>query len=220
MRLALTAAYVPAFVALECWLPRRRAPIEWRAIVLGGALLVFNTALLGYVAYAPASDSLPRIALAWVLVEVLAYWLHRAMHSVPLLWRVHRLHHAPGTLAWHRSWWIHPLDIVLFALVTDLGCAIAGAPHASAAWLVVVRRVWSILLHANVPWPATPLDHVLVTPSVHERHHREDLRPANFAATFAIVDHLFGTHARLNRRQPCVPSTRSSAAGACGSLEK
>jgi len=206
-RFALTAATVPAFIALERWLPRRRAAIDWRAIVLGGALLVLNTLLLRGINYAPDSAVPARIVLAWVLVEVVTYGLHRAMHRVPLLWRVHRLHHAPGTLAWHRSWWIHPADLALFALATDLACVVAGAPHATAAWLVIVRRYWSVLLHANVAWPQTPLDHVIVTPSFHERHHREELAPANFAATFSIVDHLFGTH---ERAMPATSATSSS----------
>jgi sterol desaturase/sphingolipid hydroxylase (fatty acid hydroxylase superfamily) len=106
------------------------------------------------------------------------------------------VHHAPGLVAWHRSWWIHPVDIALFALATDAACLVAGAPHTAAAWLIVVRRVWSLLLHANIAWPDTAADHVLVTPSFHDRHHREDLPPANFAASFAIVDRVFRTWAR------------------------
>jgi sterol desaturase/sphingolipid hydroxylase (fatty acid hydroxylase superfamily) len=195
-RLAFTAAAVPALIALELAVPRRRAPVQWRAIAVGGMLLAVNTALAHVLAIVPDSESVLRIVAAWVLVEIASYWMHRAMHRVPLLWRFHRVHHAPGLVAWHRSWWIHPVDIALFALATDAACLVVGAPHTAAAWLIVVRRVWSLLLHANVAWPHSAADQVLVTPSFHDRHHREDLPPANFAANFSIVDRMFGTWVR------------------------
>src|SRR5215468_8330400 len=160
-RLAFTAGAVPVFVALELCVPRHRAPVQWRAIAIGAALLAINTAVAHVLTVAPASDSPARIALAWVLVELASYWMHRAMHTVPLLWRFHRIHHAPGIVAWHRSWWIHPADIALFALATDAACLVAGAPHAAAAWFLVIRRLWSLLLHANIAWPHSAADHVV-----------------------------------------------------------
>lgn len=191
-RVALTAFEVPALVALELWVPRRRAPVQWRVIVAAAAMLAINTVVVHALTVVPASDTAIRVVGAWVLVEVTAYWMHRAMHAVPWLWRFHRMHHAPGPVAWHRSWWIHPVDIALFVVAADVACWIAGAPNA-AGWFVVVRRMWSLLLHANIRWPRSAIDHLVVTPSFHDRHHREDLAPANFAGNFAIVDRVFGT---------------------------
>lgn len=192
-RMAFTAGAVPALIAIELCVPRRRMPVQWRAIVIGGGLLVVNSAVAHALIAAPESSSTVRVVLAWIIGEVFAYWVHRAMHAVPWLWRFHRVHHGPEPMAWHRSWWIHPIDIAMFTLAADASCMIAGAPHAAAAWLLVVRRMWSLLLHANVRWPASVVDRVLVTPSFHHRHHREDLPPANFAGNIAWLDRLFGT---------------------------
>ena len=191
------ACAIPFFIVLELAVPRERAPIRWRAIALACCMLVFNSQIVRHISFGvPATDSLARILLAWFTVELFAYWLHRAMHRVPWLWRFHRMHHAPVPLAWHQSWWIHPVDIAMFATTTAVAIWLVGAPLTAAPWLFVIRRVWGILLHANVAWPATFVDHVIVTPAVHHRHHREDLPPANFAPSFAFFDRLFGSFAR------------------------
>lgn len=194
--LAFIAWAVPIFIALEAIAPRVRMAIRWRAIVLALAVLALNTLVARAVRFdAPSSSSIARIVLAWFVVELGAYWLHRAMHRIPLLWRIHRMHHVDVPLAFHRSWWIHPLDIALFAGVAAAATSLVGAPLTAAPWFLVLRRAWGILLHANVRWPATWLDHVVVTPAVHHRHHREDLPAANFAPSFAVFDRVFGTWA-------------------------
>lgn len=195
--LGFVAWAIPFFIVIELVIPRRRMAIRWRAIVLAGLLLAANTLLVRAIPTAtPTTMTATRILLAWITTELGAYWLHRAMHRVPLLWRVHRMHHVDVPLAWHQSWWIHPLDIALFAAVAAFSTWLVGAPLHAAPWFLLVRRAWGILLHANVKWPATWVDHVIVTPAVHHRHHREDLRAANFAPSFAILDRMFGTWAR------------------------
>jgi len=194
---AFVAWAIPFFIVLEACVPRARAKIRWRAIALACAMLVVNSLVVRRISFGtPASAATARIVLAWFTTELCAYWLHRAMHRVPVLWRFHRMHHADVPLAWHQSWWIHPIDIALFAITATFATWLAGAPLTAAPWFLVVRRAWGILLHANVRWPSTAIDHLVVTPSVHYRHHREDLSPANFAGTFSIFDRVFGTWSR------------------------
>ena len=195
--IAFVAWAIPFFIIVEAVIPRARANIRWRAIALACLLLAFNTLVVRAIHFGtPSAASTARIVLAWFAVELGAYWLHRAMHRIPLLWRVHKMHHADVPLAWHHSWWIHPIDIAMFAIVAASATALVGAPMTAAPWLLVVRRAYGILLHANVRWPATPLDHVIVTPAIHHRHHREDLPAANFAASLSILDRVFGTWTR------------------------
>lgn len=190
------AIAIPVFAAIEAWRPRHRMAVPWRGIALAAALFAVNRLVVGAVTDAPYATHVGRVVAAWLLTELAAYGVHVAMHRVSWLWRFHRMHHAPGPIAFHRSWWIHPVDVALFGAATTLACHVAGAPVLAAVWVLALRRGWAILLHANVAWPATPLDHVIVTPSLHERHHREDLPPANFAANLALLDRLFGTWAR------------------------
>jgi sterol desaturase/sphingolipid hydroxylase (fatty acid hydroxylase superfamily) len=190
--LAFVAWAVPVFAIIE----RPRGAPPWRAIALAVTLLAIDLVVTVLTGYAPAPADLARALVALAVAELLAYLVHRAMHTVPLLWRFHRLHHADEPIAWHLAWRIHPVDTLLFVGATSLACVIAGAPLPAAAWFVVGRRAWTVLIHSNVPWRATALDHVVATPTFHHRHHREDLSPANFAGTFAFLDRLFGTWAR------------------------
>lgn len=186
---------IPVFVVIEALIPRTRAPARWRRIAIAAGLFAINTVVVRTITVVQSSTDVARIVAAWIAAELGAYALHRAMHRIPLLWRFHRLHHTPVPLAWEQSWWIHPVDAALFALTTSLACGLAGAPLVAAAPILVARKALGLLQHANIRWPATPLDRVLVTPAVHHRHHREDLPPANFAGTFAILDRVFGTWA-------------------------
>jgi sterol desaturase/sphingolipid hydroxylase (fatty acid hydroxylase superfamily) len=68
------------------------------------------------------------------------------------------------------------------------------------ASVVLVRKVITAFLHANVRWRLLPLQWVLATPLFHRVHHSADPRDydSNFAGTFAFVDLLFGTHRRAS----------------------
>lgn len=183
--LLFAAWAIPTFLVLE-----RSA----RGLVCACALLAVNVAVTYAIAFGPRTGT--HVVAAFALAELFAYVAHRAQHAIPLLWRFHRLHHVDEPLAFHRAWHVHPIDTALLVAATSLACVIAGAPLPAAGWFVMLRRAWALLLHARVRWPATAADAVVATPSFHRRHHREDLRPANFAFTFAFVDRVFGTWAR------------------------
>lgn len=191
--LALVAWSVVAFTLVERVRPRHPDHPSVRRIAVAALLLAINAGLAQLVIRTAGFHG-GRVVVAWLVAELCHYALHRAMHRVPLLWRIHRVHHEQGPLAWTTAWYQHPLDAVLVAGASVAASALCGAGLPAAAWYVGGRRIWSIVLHANVRWPATALDAVIATPSFHARHHREDLAPANFAATLPVLDRLFGTH--------------------------
>jgi sterol desaturase/sphingolipid hydroxylase (fatty acid hydroxylase superfamily) len=188
------------FTALEHVWARRSGRPAPRRIAAAALLLAVDGAIARVVVHAsPDPQPLVRLTLAWLLAEVLLYWVHRAMHRVPVLWRFHRLHHDGEPLAWTTAWYLHPVDAALFAACAMLGGVLAGSGAPGAAWFVVGRRAWTVLLHANLAWPASVLDRIVATPAFHHRHHREDLAPANFASTLPVLDRLFGTSAEVLR---------------------
>lgn len=191
---ALWCAAVFGAVELVC--PRRRRSVQWAAIAVGIALLGVDAAVTRWFAVGATAAAVARTAAAWLIAEVLLYAVHRAQHGVPLLWRFHRLHHRARELTWAHAWHVHPIDVALFAGAAAVASSIAGAPLPTAAAFVVGRRAWTVLLHANVAWPASALDRVVATPRFHHRHHREDLPAANFAATLPVLDQLFGSWSR------------------------
>lgn len=181
------------FTLLERVRPRHRHRPTVRRIAVAAALLATNVAVAR--ALVGAADLRgDRIALAWLVGEVLHYALHRAMHTVPALWRFHRLHHDGAPLTWATTWIVHPLDAAMIVTASVVAAALVGGGAEAAAWFVVGRRIWTIVLHANLAWPPSPLDALVATPAFHARHHREDLAPANFAATLPVLDWIFGTY--------------------------
>ena len=134
-------------------------------------------------------------------VELVSYWLHRAHHAVPLLWRLHRVHHsdtAPDVTTTHRH---HPGEALIGAVaavppVWLLGPSFESAVAVSTFWAVVAT-----LSHANVPVgerAQTLLGWMIVTPDYHRVHHSADPAYANsnFGTVIPLYDYLFGTARR------------------------
>jgi sterol desaturase/sphingolipid hydroxylase (fatty acid hydroxylase superfamily) len=199
------------FAPLEAWFPRTDARPRLRAIALCVALLLLDTAsmrlaghpLLAEIARATGDGAIGaslapwlRIALAFVVGDLLGYALHRALHEVPWLWRFHRVHHAAVDLHFWEGWRLHPVDFVAHGLAVGIPGVVLGAPFAELVWLVLLRKAYTAYLHANLPWRHGALASLLASPSWHAVHHDADRRGdhANFAAMFPWIDRLFGTH--------------------------
>ena len=192
---------------LESWFPVAPTRPRVRALAACVALFAFNTALVQLVG-APVLEALEerfaaveppswaRLLAVLVLSDVAGYWMHRAMHRVPVLWRLHSVHHAPTELHWFEAWRQHPLDFLMHGIAVGVPGAVLGASLAEIASVVLIRKVFTAFLHANVRWRFGPLEWVLATPVFHWVHHSADPRDhdSNFAGTFAWVDVLFGTH--------------------------
>jgi sterol desaturase/sphingolipid hydroxylase (fatty acid hydroxylase superfamily) len=194
---------------LESWFPIAPTRPRVRAVAACVAFFVFNTALMQAVG-APVLEAVEeqftsmeppswaRLLGVLVLADVAGYWMHRAMHRVPVLWRLHAVHHAPTELHWFEAWRQHPVDFLMHGIAVGLPGALLGASLAELASEVLIRKVFTAFLHANVRWRFGPLEWVLATPFFHRVHHSADPRDygTNFAGTFAWVDVLFRTHRR------------------------
>jgi sterol desaturase/sphingolipid hydroxylase (fatty acid hydroxylase superfamily) len=128
-------------------------------------------------------------------VELAGYALHRAMHAHPALWRFHRVHHESEALDWLSAWRQHPVDALLQALVTSLPGVVLGLPLSQFLGLVLLRRLWTSFIHANVQVRLAWLAPWVATPGFHHGHHGSgagDL-DRNFAGTLPVLDRIFGT---------------------------
>jgi sterol desaturase/sphingolipid hydroxylase (fatty acid hydroxylase superfamily) len=170
----LVALALIGFTALESVRPRHARRPGAGTVALACGLMGVNAALGVALARRGGSvDGAARCA-TWLLLELGHYGAHRAMHRVPMLWRFHRLHHDPRRpLTWASAWLVHPVDAAIFVGVALAATALGGGDLATSTTLVAARRLWTVLLHANVRWPASPLDRVLATPAFHARHHDE-----------------------------------------------
>lgn len=199
--LAIAAALL---VPLEQLFPRTRARFSWRSFAgdvawLLACVVALNVVVAPLIALVETPHDEPwRLALAFAGAELGAYASHRLMHSVPWLWRFHAVHHADSDdapLTWSRAWRQHPVDVALHTAIVALPGLLLGVSLTGFGTVLLFRRLWSGLLHANVRFRFGALEHVVATPAFHHAHHSTDPRRfnSNYAALLPVLDRIFGT---------------------------
>lgn len=143
------------------------------------------------------------ILAAVVLLDLVVYAQHAAFHHVPLLWRMHRVHHADLDVDVTTGVRFHPIEIAVSMLIKLAAVAAIGAGAAAVVLFEVLLNATAMFNHANLALPR-PLDRalrlVLVTPDMHRVHHsvHRDETDSNFGFSLSCWDRLFGTY----RAQP------------------
>jgi sterol desaturase/sphingolipid hydroxylase (fatty acid hydroxylase superfamily) len=121
------------------------------------------------------------------------------VHAVPILWRLHRVHHADLDYDLTTGARFHPLEILLSMLIKFAAILVVGPPVVAVVIFEVVLNASSMLNHGNVRLPAA-LDRwlrwVLVTPDMHRVHHsvEDDETNSNFGFNLSLWDRLLGTY--------------------------
>lgn len=193
------------------WPKARRWGVNWAVAALDTALvrLMFPLAAVGAALDARAQGWGLFNALDWPLwLEValtlialdFAIWLqHLVSHKVPLLWRLHQVHHADPDIDVTTAIRFHPIEIALsMALKIGLVYALGPAAAAVVAFEVILNGC-ALFNHANIRLPEAVdrwLRLVIVTPDMHRVHHSIDRREhdANYGFNLAIWDRLFGVY--------------------------
>ena len=138
-----------------------------------------------------------------VLLDLAIYAQHVAFHAVPILWRLHRMHHADTEFDATTGVRFHPIEIVLSMVVKFAVVVALGAPALAVLVFEVLLNATSIFNHSNVRLPGRAdriLRWLVVTPDAHRVHHSVLRREtdSNFGFNLPWWDRLFGTY----RAQP------------------
>jgi sterol desaturase/sphingolipid hydroxylase (fatty acid hydroxylase superfamily) len=139
------------------------------------------------------------ILLAVALLDLAIYAQHLAMHKVPVLWRLHRMHHSDLDFDTSTALRFHPLEIAL-SMLLKLGLIWLLGPAAIAVLLFeVLLNASALFNHGNVRlphWADAPLRRLIVTPDMHRVHHsvRRDETNSNYGFNLSVWDRLFGTY--------------------------
>ena len=137
------------------------------------------------------------LAASFVLLDFLAYWSHRLMHKIPLLWRLHALHHSDTDLDVTTAIRHHPAEALVQGLCdAALALMFGFSPQAVLLYGGVVLVV-QIFHHGNVVLPARLrwLSYWLITPDIHRLHHSMAYAEnnSNFGNLVPLWDRWFGT---------------------------
>ena len=190
-------------------------------------LVVFNTALLrvvfpvaaiGVAEYAQLRqwglfnlvEVHPAVALVTsvIVLDAAIYLQHVMFHAVPLLWRLHRVHHADLDFDVTTGARFHPIEILLSMLIKFTVIVLLGPPLAAVVIFEVLLNAMAMFNHSNVRLPLAldgVLRRVIVTPDMHRVHHSHlaDETNSNFGFNLSVWDRVFGTY----RAQPAAGHT-------------
>src|ERR1700730_4152602 len=224
--MSLSSVLVPSPAFLPPWLRgrpwraqrigrARRWPGNLGVVVLDTIILriIFPTAAVGMALIAKTHGfglfnavELPRLVAVLasvILLDLAIYLQHVLFHAVPVLWRLHRMHHADLECDVTTGVRFHPFEILLSMVIKLCVVAALGAPALAVLVFEVLLNATSMFNHGNVRI-SEGFDGVLrwfvVTPDMHRVHHSILLREtnSNFGFNLPWWDRLFGTY----RAQP------------------
>lgn len=137
--------------------------------------------------------------IAVVLLDMAIYWQHVIFHKVPVLWRLHMVHHADPDFDVTTALRFHPIEIGLSMLLKIALVFLIGPSAVAVVVFEVVLNGMAMFNHANARLPAG-LDRVLrlvvVTPDMHRVHH-STIQPetdSNYGFNLSIWDRVFGSY--------------------------
>jgi len=134
-----------------------------------------------------------------VMLDGIIYLQHVMLHAVPVLWRLHRVHHADPEYDVTTGTRFHPLEIVLSMLIKFAAIILLGAPVVSVVVFEVILNATAMFNHGNIKLPGNidrALRLLVVTPDMHRVHHsvENDETNSNFGFSLSWWDRLFGTY--------------------------
>jgi lathosterol oxidase len=138
---------------------------------------------------------LVQFLLAVLVADLAQYWIHRAFHKVPFMWRVHAIHHSSKALDWIAGSRAHLIEDVVVRGGILIPMTLVFPPNMLVAYLffVNIHATWA---HCNFGPTMKWLEPWLIQPRFHHWHHTSQVESIdkNFAIHFPWIDKLFGTH--------------------------
>lgn len=222
IRLGIFVVLFAVFAAAEALLPRRKRQLpRRRRWAVNLSITVLNTLALRLLAVAlpllAVGAALDAAALGWGLFNRLSWpgWLegllallildfavwaqHLITHKVPLLWRLHRVHHADRDMDVTTAVRFHPVEILLSMLVKIALVYLLGASAVAVVAFEALLNGTALFNHANLKLPRAAdavLRLVLVTPDMHRVHHSQHRaeHDSNYGFALSVWDRMMGTY--------------------------
>jgi sterol desaturase/sphingolipid hydroxylase (fatty acid hydroxylase superfamily) len=147
--------------------------------------------------------------LSTLIYDFFYYWYHRSLHTFPVLWQIHKLHHMDpqmDVVTVGRQNWVEGFTHTFFAItvpalffklnqVDFLDAGVTGAA------IGIFASCWGPFFHANVKLHLGKAAFLMNAPQLHRIHHSRlpQHQDKNFSNYFPVWDLLFGTYYRPDR---------------------
>jgi lathosterol oxidase len=209
--LVLALLFVPLERAFACAPAQRVLRAGWRTDLAHFGVSHLLVSALALLTIAPAAWLLggvvsPRVqaaVAAWplalqvvaaiALADLTQYWVHRAFHANPALWRFHAIHHSSREMDWLAGSRLHLVDVIATRASTFAPLFFVGFSARALAIYLVIVSFQAVFLHANLRFRFGALRTFVATPEFHHWHHATTPADKNFAIHLPVIDRLFGT---------------------------
>jgi len=214
------AAFLSIFITVAIWeslSPRRQLTTSktrrWVSNIsitlLGTAIVrgIFPVLAVAFAANQTNLGILNQVSLPFslkVFIGVLAfdfiiYFQHVLFHTVPILWRLHMMHHADLDIDVTTGLRFHPIEIILSMVIKITAVILIGPPVLAVILFEILLNGTSMFNHGNLRIPVEidrVLRFIIVTPDMHRVHHSVVIREtnSNFGFNFPLWDRLFRTY--------------------------
>jgi sterol desaturase/sphingolipid hydroxylase (fatty acid hydroxylase superfamily) len=140
-----------------------------------------------------------QLIVAFVVMDLSTYAVHRLFHAQRWLWLMHSVHHSDAEVDVSTSIRHHPVEVAIDVAVKLGLYLLLGLPLWIEAARTLLINPLSMAQHANIAYPAwveRPLRWLLVTPAMHRVHHLPEApaTDSNYGQCFSFWDRLFGTY--------------------------
>ena len=217
--LALSVLLFVILAILEAVFPRKKRTMprgqRWRT---NGIIILVDTLalrLMGPIAAIAAASFAEQVdfglfnwvdfpawlefGLALILLDLAIYVQHVLTHRIPLLWALHKVHHADRDIDVTTAVRFHPVEIILSMLYKSALVLLLGPTPFAVFVFALLLNLFAMFNHANLRLPPS-FDRLLrlfvVTPDMHRVHHSTVVKEtdSNFGFSIALWDRLFGTY--------------------------
>jgi sterol desaturase/sphingolipid hydroxylase (fatty acid hydroxylase superfamily) len=221
IRLAVAVGVFGIMVTWEKFSPRRsmqsnrkqRWPINLGLAVLNMGLMRFTIGSLAYLSAVFAAEKgwgllqlvgatkTVAIVATLLLLDFAIYVQHIGMHKSPLLWSLHKVHHADLAFDATTAVRFHPLEIMVSMLYKALVIVLIGAHPAGVIAFEIILNAAATFNHSNINLPEaieSKLRWLLITPDLHRIHHSTERaeQDSNFGFSVSWWDRLCRTYTR------------------------
>lgn len=139
------------------------------------------------------------IGISIIALDLIIYLQHSLMHQLPVLWRLHQVHHADVDMDVTTALRFHTIEMALSMFIKCLAVIVLGVPVVAVIIFEVILNASAMFNHSNIHLPLRidkALRKVIVTPDMHRVHHStiSAEQNLNYGFFLSIWDQGFKTY--------------------------
>ena len=139
------------------------------------------------------------LILSFLFLDLVSYWHHRIHHQIPILWKLHRLHHTDKEVDALTTFFHHPGAIFSAFIFTIIFSVMFDVPLIAITSYVLIASIHAPFTHLKKlvsPNIDKFLKYIFVTPNYHLLHHSKKANEgcSNYGLVFVFWDFIFGTY--------------------------